>query len=95
MDLTNQVKKFGTYPGKLLKFKQVSDMVRVCALDHSLWAMWERREGGVTKKKTTLGGPSAHHGPSSERAAAGPTQKQWSRAGWMATDLTKAKWEVN
>lgn len=71
MDLTNQVKKFGTYPGKLLKFKQVSDMVRVCFRSLTLASVGEEG-GGVTKKKTTLGGPSAHHGPSSERAAAGP-----------------------
>lgn len=29
VDLTNQVKKFETDPGKLLKFKQVSDAVRM------------------------------------------------------------------
>ena len=51
MDLTNQVKKIGTYPGKLLKFKQVSDMVRLCFRSLTLASVGEEG-GGVRKKKT-------------------------------------------
>ena len=51
MDLTNQVKKFGTYPGKLLKFKQVNDTVRVCFRSLTLASAGEVG-GGVRKTKT-------------------------------------------